>query len=75
VKITLVELEELSGNKLKVYSVIVEEDGLTLYDQFLEKNHEQHNDEISDITNRIEVMARVTGLRDDFIKTGEGAGR
>ena len=72
-KISLVELEELSGEKLKVYSVVVEEEELTLYDQFLEENQEQHKDEISDITNRIEVMARFTGLRDDFIKTGEGA--
>lgn len=72
---TLVEIEELSGEKLKVYSIMMEEDegiGYTLYDRFIEDNKEIFKTEVEDITNRIEVMARHTGLREDFIKPGEG---
>ena len=71
----LVEIEELTGEKLKVYSIITEEDeesGYTLYDQFIEENYAKFKEEVEDITNRIEVIARHTGLRDDFIKSGEG---
>lgn len=72
-KFSLVELEELSGEKLKIYSLLIEDDELTLYDHFLEENTENFAEETTDITNRLEVMATSTGLREDFIKTGEGA--
>ncbi len=71
-KISLVELEELTGEKIRVYSLIIGEDDLTIYDRFLEENQEQFENEVVDITNRIEVIAKHTGLRDDFIKQGEG---
>ena len=71
-KFSLVELEELTGERLKVYSVIVEEEELTIYDKFLDENNEEYKEEVEDIINRIEIMAKHTGLRDDFIKTGEG---
>lgn len=67
-KFSLVELEELSGEKLKIYSLLIEDDELTLYDHFLEENTENFAEETTDITNRLEVMATRTGLRDDFIK-------
>ena len=38
---TLVEIDELSGEKLKVYSIITDEDaeeGYTLYDRFVIEN-------------------------------------
>lgn len=72
---TLVEIDELSGDKLKVYSIITDEDaedGYTLYDKFVIENEAKFNPELIDITNRIEVMAKHTGLRSDFIKEGEG---
>lgn len=71
----MVEIEELSGEKLKVYSIITEDDeevGYTRYDRFIEDNSVEFKEEVEDITNRIEVIARYTGLRDDFIKAGEG---
>lgn len=71
-KFSLVELEELTGDRLKVYSVIVGEEELTIYDKFLDENIEEYREEVEDIMNRIEIMAKNTGLRDDFIKTGEG---
>jgi putative component of toxin-antitoxin plasmid stabilization module len=75
VNFTLVEIEELTGEKLKVYSIITQEDeetGYTLYDRFIEDNINIFKTEVEDITNRIEIIARYTGLRDDFIKPGEG---
>lgn len=71
-KITLVELEELTGDRLKVYSVIEGEEDLTLFDKFLEENKGKFDLELEDIVNRIELMASKTGLRDDFIKPNEG---
>ena len=43
-----------------------------MYDWFIEDNKVNFRTEVEDITNRIEVMAKHTGLREDFIKTGEG---
>ena len=71
-KFTLVELEELSGEKLKVYSLFIGDEELTCFDKFIEENQESYESEITDITSRLEVMANHTGLRDDFIKPGEG---
>lgn len=71
-KFSLVELEELTGERLKVYSIIVEEEELTSYDKFLEENIEDYKEEVEDIMDRIEVMAKHTGLRDDFVRPGEG---
>lgn len=71
----MVEIEELTGEKLKVYSIITEDDeeeGYTLYDRFVEENSVKFKKEVEDITARIEVMAKYTGIRDDFIKPGEG---
>ena len=68
----IVELEELTGKKIKVYFILISEEELTIYNKFLEENQEQFEDEVVDITNRIEVIAKHTGLRDDFIKAGEG---
>lgn len=72
---TLVEIEELTGGKLKVYSIVTEENVencYTLYDEFIEANMDKFKSEISDINDRIELMAKYTGLRDDFIKKDEG---
>ncbi len=72
---SLVEIEELSGEKLKVYSILTEddeEDCYTLYDRFIDENSTEFETEVVDITNRIEVMAHHTGLRDDFVKPDEG---
>lgn len=71
-KFSLVEIEQLTGGKLKVYSIIIEEEDLTAFDKFLEENQDEFEDEVVDITSRIEIVARHTGLRDDFIKPGEG---
>jgi putative component of toxin-antitoxin plasmid stabilization module len=72
VKFTLVELEELTGEKLKVYSLFIDDEELTCFDRFIEENTDSYEQELIDITNRIEVMAKYTGIREDFVKTGEG---
>lgn len=66
------ELDELTGDRLKVYSVIEGDEGLTLFDKFLGENKGKFDVELEDIVNRIELMASKTGLRDDFIKPNEG---
>jgi hypothetical protein len=49
VNFTLVEIEELSGEKLKVYSIITEDDeevGYTRYDRFIEDNSVEFKEEV-----------------------------
>ena len=70
-KITLVELDELTGNKLAIYSVLTGQEDLTLFDKFIDENSQYHTEELMDIISRMETMAHHTGLRDDFIKKGE----
>ena len=73
---TLVEIEELTGKKLKVYSILTEENAencYTLYDEFIDANRDQFKSEIVYINDRIEVIAKYTGLRDDFLKKDEGS--
>jgi hypothetical protein len=72
VKITLVELEGLTGDRLKVYSVIEGDEELTLFDKFLVENNGAFPGEVEDIVSRIEIISSKTGLRDDFIKPDEG---
>lgn len=74
-KFTLIEIDELSGNRLKIYSIMpqeYEEEGYTLFDEFLEEHTTEYSDETVDIFDRLKVMANITGIRDDFIKVNEG---
>ena len=66
------ELEQLSGEKIRVYSLIIDDEELTLFDQFLDENEKDFSTEIQYIIDRIQIMAERTGVRDDFIKQGEG---
>ena len=54
-KFEIVELEEFSGNKASVYSVWVNDESTTLFDQFVEENQRQYPQEIQSIVDRIEI--------------------
>lgn len=71
-KYTLVELSEFSGNKATVYSVIVDEEELTLFEKFVEENIISFKDEIIFIFDRLETIGHDTGAREHYFKFKEG---
>lgn len=72
----LVELEEVSGNKMQILSPLLIENGIlkesTMYDEFFLENYDEFPDEVQEIDNRLEVIGKKTGIRHSFYKTNEG---
>ena len=48
-KVELVDLEEFSGNKAHIYSVLLDDAEDTLFDQFVEENGPLYPNEIREI--------------------------
>lgn len=63
----------LSGSCANFYTVKIDGDSLTLFEKFINENKVEHKEELSNISNRVTVMARKTGARETFFKTKEGA--
>lgn len=68
----IVELENFSGTKATIYSVIMEDDIITLYDHFINENITEYRKEIRIIANRIKEVGNNTGAREMFFKHKEG---
>lgn len=68
----IIELEEFSGSKATIYSVLPIGDDFTLFDYFIEAYQKEYSQEIGFIINRLEVMVQMTGAREIFFKTQEG---
>lgn len=68
----IVELEDYSGKKATVYSVIIEGNGDTLFEQFVEEHNDAFQPEIISIATRIELIGKKTGARSNFFKEDEG---
>lgn len=68
----IVELEEFTGLKAKVYSVIPEGDTLSLFDHFVGENMGIYRPEVKSIINRLHEIGHRTGAREKFFKTKEG---
>lgn len=71
-KFEIVELEEFSGTKATVYSVWVNDSETTLFDQFVEENQAQYSQELQSIIDRLDIISRTTGAREQFFKLNEG---
>ena len=67
----IVEMEDFSGEKAKIYSVILDGDEETLLEQFMEENI-QYRYDLLKIVRKIREMADSTGCRRFFFKEGEG---
>jgi hypothetical protein len=68
-------MDDLSGKKGTIYSVILEEDedsGTTLLEHFVTENLGTHDEEIQNIVSRLKVIGQKTGARDHFFKDWEG---
>ena len=68
----IVKIQEHSGNKATLYSIVLEDGKQTLYEQFLNENKEAHRQELISITNRLSVIGQKTGARANFFKHDEG---
>jgi len=72
VNFTLIKRKKISGNKASVYSVQLD-DGTDLFDRFLSENHNDYENDVKDILQRIRTMANKTGAQEHFFKTKEGS--
>lgn len=71
-KFELVELSRLSGKKATIYSLLINDDELTLFDRFIEENDEQFTDEIDSIFDTIYKIGHKYGAARQFFKENEG---
>jgi len=72
-KFDIISIEEFSGQKAQIYSIMFEGDDLTLMDHFFEENSEDHFDDLVEIASKLKVMGNDTGCRSHFFKPFEGA--
>lgn len=68
---TIEEIEQLSGKKAKIYTVRIDDNELTLFEEFLATNEELYNTEITNILDRLKVIGK-RGAFDSFFKLNEG---
>lgn len=68
----IVELENFSNRKATVYSVIMENDDITLFDHFVNENITNYRKELKSILSRLEEIGNTTGAREKFFKHNEG---
>lgn len=68
----LENIEEFSGEMAQIYSVIFEDDDMTLMDHFFEDNA-QYKEEIKEMAKKLFSMGNDTGCRIQFFKENEGA--
>ena len=71
-KCELIKIDELSGNKASIYSVIIDEDDVSLFEEFIDENIDSHLSEINNITQRLKTIGTKTGAREQFFKINEG---
>ena len=72
-KFDIVNIEEFSGEKAQIYSVMYEGDDMTLMDHFFEDNDNEHHSELEEMASKLQVMGNNTGCRANFFKAYEGA--
>lgn len=68
----LVKLSQFSGTKASVYSVVINDEQKTLFDDFIFENKSSFLSEIKDIAVRLQTMGQSTGARESFFKHKEG---
>lgn len=64
----IVEMDGLSGNAAKVYSIIPEGEDETLFEKFVAEYEKQFKEEIKDILKRLYQIGHTVGARESFFK-------
>jgi hypothetical protein len=68
----IVELEKYSGIQTTIYSVIMDQEDSTLFDEFLNKYKTDYRTELKSILSRLKEINHTTGAREQFFKHDEG---
>lgn len=71
-KFDIINIEELSGPKAQIYSIMYEGDDMTLMDHFFEDNEEEHQEDLEEMASKLQVMGNDTGCRAHLFKLYEG---
>ncbi|MFY7910650.1 MAG: hypothetical protein ACOVO2_13885 [Emticicia sp.] len=71
-KFKLIKINQLSGQKTKIYSVLLENESKSLFDNFLEENTEKHKPELLEILQRVSSIAKKEGAKEHYFKKAEG---
>lgn len=69
----LVKIPALSGEHCQIFSVKIEGEEQTLFENFAEEYVEQFEEEVLDIYNRLKSIGKAFGARPHFFKDKEGA--
>ena len=70
-KFEIVDIEELSGSRAKIYSIMLDGDIYTLLDQFFDDNR-KFDEEMKEIALKLKLMGETTGCRETFLKYTRG---
>lgn len=71
-KFKIVKLNQFSGNKAGVYSIVLNNDEETLLNKFVRENEISFKSETKDILKRLYSIGHTTGARSQFFKEWEG---
>lgn len=71
-KLKLVKLDKLSGQKTQIYSIVVDNDDKNLFEHFLDENDETYHNELLEILIRIKSISTKEGAREHLFKKAEG---
>jgi len=71
-RIRLVKLNQLSGEQASIYSVIYENDNISLFDKFINDNNIAFKSELNDLVLRLRTIGYKTGAREHYFKPFEG---
>lgn len=67
-KFELREILQLTGQRCKIYSVLMEGDEKTLFQQFVEENKTSFPQEVSDIIRKITSISQKRGAKEDYFR-------
>ena len=59
-KFDIINIEEFSGQKAQIYSIMYEGDDMTLMDHFFEDNEKEHSEDLEEMASKLQVMGNDT---------------
>ena len=68
----LVKLDKYSGSKASIYTIVLIDEDVSLFERFVIENDILHKDETKDILKRLITIGHKTGAREQFFKIEEG---
>ncbi len=68
----IIKLRRFSGTQCSVYSVLLTEEGKTLYSKFVDENRKLFSKELEEIVTVINAIAHKTGAKAEYFRLNEG---